>query len=55
MNFSEAVDTATRLRVGQAYLTHLSHELDVFEASKELPDHFQFAYDGLKLQFSIES
>lgn len=51
MNFSEALDTANRLRAKKVYLTHLSHEIDVIDCAKDLPDNASFAYDGLKLQF----
>jgi phosphoribosyl 1,2-cyclic phosphate phosphodiesterase len=51
MNFPEALATAKRLGAKQSYLTHISHELDIPQAEKELPDHVQFAYDGLKLTF----
>jgi phosphoribosyl 1,2-cyclic phosphodiesterase len=36
------------------YLTHLSHELDVDEALGELPKPFQFAHDGLRLNFLVD-
>ena len=47
------VETGHKLRAKNVYLTHLSHELDVNEAMDELPENFQFAYDGLKLNFPI--
>lgn len=53
MNFSEAMETGTKLGAGKVYLTHLSHELDVNEAAAELPAQFEFAYDGLKLDFPV--
>jgi len=53
MNFTEAMETGHKLRAKNVYLTHLSHELDVNEAMDELPENFQFAYDGLKLNFPI--
>ena len=52
MNLSEAIVTATRLRARDIYVTHLSHEHDAGETLGELPKHFQFAYDGLKLHFT---
>lgn len=51
MNFSEALDTAKKLRAQEVFLTHLSHELNVLDTEKDLPSHAQFAYDGLKLSF----
>lgn len=53
MNLGEAIATGQSLRAEKVYLTHLSHELDVREAVSELPGHFQFAHDGLKLHFPI--
>ncbi len=55
MNLTEALATSGQLRARQVYLTHLSHELDVTEAENELPDHIQFAYDGLKLNFPLDA
>lgn len=52
MNLDEALATAGELGVKQVYLTHISHELDVREV--ELPEHAQFAHDGLKLTFPID-
>ncbi|MGJ8677771.1 MAG: MBL fold metallo-hydrolase [Akkermansiaceae bacterium] len=53
MNLSEALSVSKELNVQQVYLTHLSHELDVYEVAKELPNYAQFAYDGLKVHFPI--
>ncbi len=53
MSFKEALATAKDLRAQQTYLTHLSHELDVPQEQSQLPNHIQFAYDGLKLQFPV--
>jgi phosphoribosyl 1,2-cyclic phosphate phosphodiesterase len=55
MNLAETIDTATRLRARDTYLTHLSHELDVRETMGKLPERYHFAYDGLKLHFSPAS
>ena len=52
MNLSEAIETAQQLNAERVYLTHLSHELDVSEALSELPDHVEFAYDGLRIPAS---
>ena len=53
MNLTESLDTAKRLRAGKVFLTHLSHELNPAETEADLPDHVQFAYDGLKLDFHL--
>ena len=55
MNLAETIDTATRLRAKEVYLTHLSHELDVRETMGKLGRQFQFAHDGLRLQFPLSS
>lgn len=54
MNLSESVSMATKLQAKQVYLTHLSHELDVEGTLGELAKPFQFAYDGLKLNFAVD-
>jgi len=47
------VDAALRLihqmQPRRAYLTHMSHDLDYDTLLKELPDHIEPAYDGLKI------
>lgn len=55
MNLTEAQAMADQLQAGKVYLTHLSHELDILEVEKSLPDHTQFAYDGLQLNFQTVS
>ena len=52
MNLKEAISTAKALKAQNIYLTHISHELDVSLTLSELPKGFDFAYDGLKLNFS---
>jgi len=48
----EAVDMINELEVPTGYLTHISHQLGLYEAvSKELPPNIQIAYDGLQLSF----
>jgi len=51
MSFSEALDTAKKLRAKSTYLTHLSHEINPEKVKQQLPPHVQFAYDGLRLTF----
>ena len=55
MNLSESISTATQLSAKHVYLTHLSHELDVYQTLGELAEHFQFAYDGMKLTFPADA
>lgn len=46
----EALAVISELKPKKAYLTHISHRLGLHnEISKELPDHVELAYDGLKL------
>lgn len=47
----EAIDLVNELEVENAYLTHQSHSLGLFEeVSKELPSHIELAYDGLRIE-----
>ena len=45
----EALDIIEELGPKQAYLTHLSHELDYTSFWRELPEHVALAYDGLRI------
>jgi len=46
----EALEVIERVSPRKAYLTHLSHEMGLYAAvSKELPEHVELAYDGLKV------
>lgn len=46
----EALALIDELKPKKAYLTHISHRLGLHnEISKELPDHVELAYDGLKI------
>lgn len=46
----EALEVIERVSPQKAYLTHLSHEMGLYAAvSKELPEHVELAYDGLKV------
>ena len=49
MNIREAVNLIQTLDVNQAYLTHLSHDIEHEQTNSELPDNIQLAYDGLKI------
>jgi phosphoribosyl 1,2-cyclic phosphate phosphodiesterase len=50
-SLDEALAVINELQPKQAYLTHMSHELDHDEVSAELPSNVHLAYDGLKLEF----
>jgi phosphoribosyl 1,2-cyclic phosphate phosphodiesterase len=47
----QALDVIAQFRPRQAYLTHMSHELDYETISRRLPDNVQMAYDGLSFPF----
>lgn len=47
----EALDVIERAAPKRAYLTHISHQLGLYESvSKELPDGVMLAYDRLKIE-----
>lgn len=48
-NLDEALAEIRRLRPGEAYLTHLSHEFDHAALQEELPDGVTVAHDGLTI------
>lgn len=48
----EALAVIEELKPKQAYLTHLSHELDYETFSKELPAGVGLAYDGLEIDLT---
>jgi len=47
LNLAEALATIARIRPRQAYLTHLTHEVEYAACSAELPEGVALAYDGL--------
>lgn len=47
----QALDVIARVQPRQAYLTHLSHEMDHEAISRILPAGVQLAYDGLSFRF----
>lgn len=52
-NLEEALGLIEELKPERAYLTHISHQLGLHEeVSKELPEHVELAWDGLKLELS---
>ncbi|MDN5199987.1 MBL fold metallo-hydrolase [Fulvivirgaceae bacterium BMA10] len=49
-NLEEAIAMVEELKPKKAYFTHISHKMGTHrEASKELPDNMELAYDGLKI------
>jgi phosphoribosyl 1,2-cyclic phosphate phosphodiesterase len=47
----QALDAIAQFRPEQAYLTHMSHEMDYATVGKYLPANVQMAYDGLSFAF----
>lgn len=51
-NLQEAIDLVTELKIPEAYLTHISHQLGRHvEVEDELPKGIHLAHDGLLLNF----
>ena len=50
-SLDQALDVIAKFRPRQAYLTHMSHEIDHEEVSRTLPPGVQLAHDGLTFEF----
>jgi phosphoribosyl 1,2-cyclic phosphate phosphodiesterase len=50
-SLDQALDVIDRFRPEQAYLTHMSHEIEHEEVNRRLPPRVQLAYDGLSFPF----
>jgi phosphoribosyl 1,2-cyclic phosphate phosphodiesterase len=50
-SLDEALEVIARVKPEQAYLTHMSHDLEHAETNARLPAGVELAYDGLKFQF----
>jgi phosphoribosyl 1,2-cyclic phosphate phosphodiesterase len=48
---NEALEVIDRIKPQQAYLTHMTHELDHEETNRQLPRGVELAYDGLSFEF----
>src|SRR5262245_26343453 len=51
LSINEALAIIERVRPRQAYLTHMSHDLDYETLRRQLPPHVQPAHDGLTFEF----
>ena len=51
LSLHESLELIKELKPKKAWLTHLSHELDVLKVEPLLPNHIDFAYDTLSLVF----
>jgi phosphoribosyl 1,2-cyclic phosphate phosphodiesterase len=52
-NLDEAIAFARRTEAEMTYFTHMSHELEHQATQVQLPEGFNLAYDGLKLNFEF--
>jgi phosphoribosyl 1,2-cyclic phosphate phosphodiesterase len=50
-SLDQALDVIDQFQPRQAYLTHMSHEIEHEEVSRQLPGHVALAYDGLTFEF----
>lgn len=50
-SLNEALDAINRFQPRQGYLTHMSHDLEHEEVSRQLPPGVALAYDGLSFEF----
>jgi phosphoribosyl 1,2-cyclic phosphate phosphodiesterase len=50
-SINEALEVIARLQPKQAYLTHLSHDIDHETVNRQLPAGVELAYDGLSFEF----
>lgn len=50
MSLEETLSVMERVRPGQGYLTHMSHDFDYSELAAWLPDFVAPAYDGLSVK-----
>jgi len=54
LSFKESIDFAKRVHAKKTYLTHLSHDVNYLNNYPNFPSSVEFAYDGLKIEFSYE-
>ena len=47
----QALDVIDQFRPRQAYLTHMSHDIEHEEVSRRLPSGVELSYDGLTFEF----
>lgn len=46
----ETIAWMNKLEVKRGWITHLAHNIDYFRDRDKLPNHIEFAYDGLKIE-----
>jgi phosphoribosyl 1,2-cyclic phosphate phosphodiesterase len=50
-SLNEALEVIDRVKPGQAYLTHIAHDMEHEEVNRQLPPGVALAYDGLRVEF----
>lgn len=50
----EAIEMAHEVQAKRVILTHLSHDVEYVRDSQQLPEHVEFAYDGLSVTLEVE-
>ncbi len=48
-SLSEALDILAKIKPGEAYITHMSHDIDYHNLEIDMPSNVHLAYDGLDL------
>ncbi len=51
-NIAQAIEVVEKVRPGQAYFTHIAHDIEHEKASRSLPENIAFAWDGLRIPFT---
>ena len=49
INLEQSLIFANRIKAKKTYLIHMTHDLEYEALKKELPDHIDVGYDGLKI------
>ena len=51
---AEALAAVERIRPGQAYFTHMTHDLPHAATNRRLPAGVELAYDGLEFDIEVD-
>jgi len=49
INLEQSLEIAGRIKAGQTYLIHMTHEIEFTAVSQRLPPDVRLAYDGLRI------
>ena len=52
LTLDDAVALARELDAGRTYFVHMTHDLEHEETNKSLPERFELAYDGLRIEIA---